>query len=132
MSAPGELFNHPNVFVMLTVDVVDSPTAKLLLTEIYNVETLALNDDYLHVFQRLISLQLENTVGLGDWSRSHLLDARFCTLHCRAKGNLISLRKPSMERLIRQTIHNRLEALHPISVSILIQFKTPAFGPPIV
>jgi hypothetical protein len=32
-----------------------------------------------------------------------------------------------MERLIRQTIHNRLDALHPISVSILIQFKTPAF-----
>ena len=65
MSVPRE-WNHPKDFVILTVDVEDSPIAELPLTEIYNVEASTLNDDYLLVFQDIIKLQLESTYGLGD------------------------------------------------------------------
>ena len=44
MSAPWEL-NHPDDSVVLTIDVADSPTAKLGLSEIYSVETFTLKDD---------------------------------------------------------------------------------------
>jgi hypothetical protein len=129
MSALREL-NHPDDFVILTIDVADSPSAKLRLTEIYNVETSTLNDDYLLVLQDYITQQLENTHGLGKLSRSRLLDARICTKHCRDNGVLVSLRKPATERLIQQTIRGRLDVIHPVSVSILIQFKTPGFRIP--
>ena len=128
VSTPG--VEPPDDFVILTVDLADSPIAELRLTEIYNVETSTVNDDYLLIFQEYVTLQLENTYGLGNRSKSRMLDARLCTLHRRANGNLFSLRKPAMERLIRQTIQNRVDALRPVSVSILIQFKMPGFRIP--
>jgi hypothetical protein len=99
MSAPWEL-NHPNDSVVLTIDVADSPTAKLRLSKIYSVETFTLKDDYLLVLQEYIFLQLENTHSLGNRSRSRLLDAPFCTLHYRDMGDFFSLRKSATERLI--------------------------------
>jgi hypothetical protein len=63
MSAPQEL-NHPNDFVILTVDVADSPIAELRLSEIYDVETSTMNDDYLLVVQNYIALQHSNSVCL--------------------------------------------------------------------
>jgi hypothetical protein len=129
MSAPREL-NHTNDFVILTVDVADSPIAELRLSEIYDVETSTMKDDYLLVLQDYIALQLEDTVGLGDRFKFRLLDSCFIPLHCRANGDVVSLRKPAMERLIRQTLQSRLDTRSSISVSILIKFKTPGFRVP--
>ena len=124
MSAPRELM-HSDDTVILTVDVEDSPIAEMRLAEIYQTSTL--NDDYLLIFKDYITLQLENTYGLGDQSRSRLLDARLCTLHCRANGDILSLRKLGLERLIRQSLQNRLDDCSPVTVSILIRFKVPGF-----
>ena len=129
MSAPRELY-HPDDFVILTVDVADSPIAELRLSEIYDVETSTMNDDYLLVFQDYVALQLKNTFGLCDQIKLLLMDSRFIPLHCRANGDIVSLRKPAMERLIRQALQSRLDTRRPVSVSILIQFKTPGFRIP--
>lgn len=129
MSAPRE-FNHPDDFVALTVDIADSPMAELQLSDIYNVETSTMNDDYLLVLQDYVALQLKATFGLCDRFKVHLLNSRFIPLHCRANGDIVSLRKPAMERLIRQTLQCRLDTCRPVSVSILIQFKTPGFKIP--
>ncbi len=129
MSAPREL-NHPDDFVILTVDVADSPIAELRLSEIYDVETSTINDNYLLVLQDYVALQLKATFGLCDRFKFRLLDSRFIPLHCRANGDIVSLRKPAMERLIRQILQSRLDARSPVSVSLLIQFKTPGFKIP--
>ena len=119
MSAPREL-NHPDDFVILTVDVADSPIAELRLSEIYDVETSTMNDDYLLVIQNYVSLQLKTTVGLCDRLKFSLLDSRFILLHRRANGDIASVRKPAMERLIRLTLQSRFETCSLVSVSILI------------
>ena len=129
MSAPREL-NHPDDFVILTVDVADSPVAELRLSEIYDVETSTMNDDYLLVLQDYVALQLKATFGLCDRFKLLLMDSRFIPLHCRANGDFVSSRKPAMERLIRQTLQSRHDTRKPVSVSILIQFKTPGFRIP--
>jgi hypothetical protein len=129
MSAPREL-NHPDDFVVLTVDIADSPMAELRLTEIYDVETSTISDDYLLVLQDYVSLQLKATFGLCDRSKLHLLDSRFIPLYCRENGDIVSFRKPAIERLIRKTLQNRLDTCSPVSVSILIRFKTPGFKVP--
>jgi hypothetical protein len=129
MSAPREL-NHPDDFVILTVDVADSPMAELRLSEIYDVQTFTMNDNYLLVLQDYIALQLEAAFGLCDRFKFCLLGSRFIPLHCRANGDIVSLRKPALERLIRQTLQSRLNNCKPASVPILIQFKTPGFRVP--
>ncbi|KAI2495076.1 hypothetical protein MHU86_19431 [Fragilaria crotonensis] len=129
MSAPREL-NHPDDFVILTVDVADSPIAELRLSEIYDVETSTINDDYLHVLRDYVALQLQATFGVCDGFKFRLLGSRFITLHCRENGDIVSLRKPALERLIRQILQSRLDVPSPVSVSILIQFKTPGFRIP--
>ncbi|KAI2489199.1 hypothetical protein MHU86_25391 [Fragilaria crotonensis] len=129
MSAPREL-NHPDDFVILTVDVADSPIAELRLSEIYDVQTSTMNDDYLLILQGYVALQLKATFGLCDRFKFHLLNSPFIPLHCRANGDIVSLRKPAMERLIRQTLQRRLDTCSPVSASILIQFKTPGFKIP--
>jgi hypothetical protein len=129
MSAPREL-NHPDDFVVLTVDVADSPIADLRLSEIYDVETSTINDDYLLVLQNYVALQLKATSGLCDRFKLHLLDSRFIPLFCRANGDIVSFRKPAMERLIRHTLQCRLDTCSPVSVSIFIQFKTPGLKIP--
>ena len=129
MSAPREL-NHPDDFVVLTVDVADSPIAELRLSEIYDVETSTINDDYLLVLQNYVALQLKATFGLCDRFKLHLLDSRFIPLFCRANGDIVSFRKPAMERLIRHTLQCRLDTCSPVSISIFIQFKTPGLKIP--
>ena len=109
------------------MDVEASPIAELPLSEIYNESTSTIKDDYLLVFQDSIKLPLESTYGLGDRSRLHLLNARFITLHRKANGDLLSLRKPAMGRLIQQTIQQRVDTGNSVSVSILIKFHSPGF-----
>lgn len=129
MSAPWEL-NHPDDFIILTVDVADSPIAELRLSEIYDEGTSTMNDDYLVVLQDYVALQVKTTVGLCDRSKISLLSSRFILLHCRTNGDVISLRKPAMERLIRQTLQSRLNNHNPACVSIMIQFKALGFRIP--
>ncbi|KAI2490530.1 hypothetical protein MHU86_24040 [Fragilaria crotonensis] len=126
MSAPREL-NHPDDFVILTVDVADSPIAELRLSEIYDVETSSMNDDYLHVLQDYVALQLKATFGLNDGFKFRLLGSRFIPLHCRENGDVVSLRKPALERLIRQILQSRLDVQSSLCFNPH-QFKTQVSG----
>ncbi|KAI2506529.1 hypothetical protein MHU86_7939 [Fragilaria crotonensis] len=84
-----------------------------------------MNDNYLLVLNKdYVSLQLNTRFGLCDQFKLLLLDSHFIPLHCRANGDIVTCRKPAMERLIRQTLQSRLNTCSPVSVSILLQFKT--------
>ena len=67
--------NHEDDFVILTVDIDDCPIAELPLTEIYDVTTSLLKDDYLDTLRKYITQQLEDTAWLEDQSVSPLFDA---------------------------------------------------------
>lgn len=122
--------NHDDDFVILTVDIDDCPIAELPLTEIYDVTSSLLKDDYLDTLRAYITQQLEDTTWLEDQSVSPLFDAGFATFHRRANGDTLSLRKPALLRLIRQTLRGRPNALEPVSIPILIRFMVPESGLP--
>ncbi|KAI2495399.1 hypothetical protein MHU86_19113 [Fragilaria crotonensis] len=123
--------NHEDDFVILTVvDIDDCPIAELPLTEIYDVTTSLLKDDYLDTLRKYITQQLEDTTWLEDQSVSPLFDAGFATFHRRANGDILSLRKPALLRVIRQTLRGRPNALEPVSIPILIRFMVPESGLP--
>jgi hypothetical protein len=117
--------NHEDDFVILTVDVDHCPIAELPLTEIYDVTTSLLKDDYLDTLRTYVMQQLEDTTWLEDQSVSPLFDAGFATFHRRANGDILSLCKPALLRLVRQTLRGRPTALEPVSIPILIRFMMP-------
>jgi hypothetical protein len=122
--------NHEDDFVTLTVDIDDCPIAELPLTEIYDVSTSLLKNDYLDTLRAYITQQLEDTAWLEDQSVSPLFDAGFTTFHRRANGDILSLRKPALLRLVRQTLRSRSGASQPVSIPILIRFMIPESGLP--
>jgi hypothetical protein len=122
--------NHNDDFVILYVDIDDCPIAELPLTEIYDVTSSLLKDNYLETLRTYILQQLEDTPWLEDQSVSPLFDAGFATYHRRANGDILSLRKPALLRLIHQTLRSRPNVLEPISVSILIRFMMSESGLP--
>ena len=124
MLAPGES-HHPDDIVILNVDIDDCPIAELPLTEIYDADASRLKDDYLVTLRNYVTQQLEDTTWLEDQSVSPLFDAGFATYHRRPNGDILSLRKPALSRLINQTLRNRVDANEPISVTILIRFMIP-------
>ncbi|KAI2502136.1 hypothetical protein MHU86_12366 [Fragilaria crotonensis] len=70
--------NHDDDFVILTVDIDDCPIAELPLTEIYDVTSSHLKNDYLDTLRAYITQQLKDTTWLEDQSVSpcSTLDSR--------------------------------------------------------
>jgi hypothetical protein len=129
MSAPEES-NHPDDFLCLTVDIDNCPKAEIPLTEIYNINDSTLKIDYLTTLCDYITQQLEDTSWFDDQSLSPLFDAGFATFYQKPNGDLISLRKPALQRLIKQTIQYRNGIVNPIAVPVYIKFMVPDSGLP--
>ena len=106
----------------MTVDIEDCPLAELPLTEIFNVENMKINDDYLMTLRGYIEQQLEDTSWLDDRSTSPLFDAGFSTFTRKANGDIVSLRKPAFQRLIEQTLRHRESNDNPVSIAIFVRF----------
>ena len=103
MLAPRESTCPPDL-VILTVDIADSPLAELLLSEIYDVETSTLLDGYSSILRNHIIQQLEATTWLDDQKISSLSDATFRTFIRKENGDILSLRKPALQRKIGQIL----------------------------
>jgi len=117
----GEL-NHEDDFISLTVDIEGCPIAELPLTEIYETETSMLKEDYLNTFRSYITQQLEDTSWLEDQSVSPLFDAGFATFQRRDNGDVITLRKPALQRHIQQLLRARSNNVLPLSIPLFIRF----------
>ena len=86
MSSPEE-YSHPDDIVILTSDIEDCPIIEIPLTELYNVTSELLKDDYLVTLRHYVTQQLEDTTWLEDQSVTPLFDAGFDTYHRRNKLN---------------------------------------------
>lgn len=132
MMAPREFF-HSDDYVVITVDIEDCPLVEFPLTELFDIATSKVVDNYLEVVQDYVTQLIEDTTWLDTQSRSCLLRARFCMYHWRNKGKLLSLRQPALQRLIAQMLrcrNNGIQSCHPIEVPLFIRFVRPAITLP--
>ena len=125
MSSPEE-YSHPDDIVILTVDIENCPIVEIPLTELYNVTSEHLKDDYLVILRHYVTQQLEDTTWLEDQSVTPLFDAGFATYHRRNNGDILFLRKPALLRLIKQSIRCREGPDEAISIAVLICFMISA------
>ncbi len=116
---------RPDDLVILTVDIADSPLAELLLSEIYDVKTSTLLDDYPNTIRNYVLQQLKETTWLDDQTISLCCNATFRTFMRKENGDILCLRKPALHRKIGQILRSRMELVNPIAIPLLVRFMIP-------
>jgi hypothetical protein len=116
-----ELTRHPDDFIVVTVDVDACPLAEFPLYEIYDGATNKLKDNYMDTFREYLTQQLEDTSWLDDQSTSPFFAAGFSTFLRKENGDVVSLRKPALERYIVKSIRDRVENVSPLAIPVFIR-----------
>jgi hypothetical protein len=111
------------------VDINACPFAELLLTEIYDVKTSTLRDDYPIILRNYITQQLEDTTWLDAQAMSTLSNAIFGTFMRNENGDVLTLRKPALQRKIGQILRSRTNTFNPIAIPLLVRFMIPGLPP---
>ncbi|KAI2491889.1 hypothetical protein MHU86_22685 [Fragilaria crotonensis] len=81
--------------------------AEIPLTEVFNVLTKTLLDNYHDVIRDSVLQQLQDTTWLSEDLIPLLTDSGFGMYHARDRNHIISLRKPALQRLINQRLKDR-------------------------
>jgi hypothetical protein len=76
MSNAGEL-RHDNDCLVITINIVDCPMAEIPLTEVFNVLTMTLLDNYPDVIRDSVLQQLQDTTWLSEDLIPSLTDSGF-------------------------------------------------------
>ena len=129
MLAPRE-FHHRDDLVVITIDIEDCPLVEFPLCEVFDCTTSSLVEDYLEVLHDYVTQILEDTPWLDKQSTSQLLRASIGVFYRRNQVEIISMRKPALQRLITQFLHSRVCICHKIQVPIFIRLLRPEIDLP--
>jgi hypothetical protein len=129
MLAPRE-FHHRDDSVAITIDIEDCPLVEFPLCEVFDYTTSSLVEDYLEVFHNYVTQILEDTPWLDKQSTSILLRASIGVFYRRNEREIVSMRKPALQRLIAQYLHARVCVRHPIEMPIFIRLLRPEIDLP--
>lgn len=124
MSASTE-FYHSDDYVAITIDIEDCPVVEFPLTELFDIATSSIVDNYLEVLQKYVTQILEDTTWLDKQLKLCLLRARFCVYQRKQDGVLFTLRQPALQRLINQKLRCRNGIRCPIEVPLFIRLRDP-------
>ena len=129
MSDAGEI-QTPNDYVVITVDVDDCPLVEFPLSELYDIATSLVVEDYLNVLRDYVTQVLDDTTWLDKPCKMGLLRTDFGVFDRRDDGGIFSLRKPALERLVAQILRSRSLSHHPIAVPVFVRFLCPEIDLP--
>jgi hypothetical protein len=89
--ADAEEIQYDNDCLVITIDIVDCPMAEIPFTEVFNVTTMSLLDNYHDVIRNTVLQQLEGTTWLSEDQVPTLTDPGFGMYHARDRNSVISL-----------------------------------------
>ena len=96
---------QPNGCFLVKLEI-DGPMAEISCSEMLNMSTSMLLDNYHDILQETVVQLLEDTTWVNDTTMSTLLNAGFGMYHVREHDVIISLRKSALQRLISQSMTN--------------------------
>jgi hypothetical protein len=108
----AEEIQYDNDCLVISIDIVDCPMAEIPLTEVFDVPTKTLVDNYHDVIRDSVRQQLEHTTWLSAELLSTLTDPGFGMYHARNRNSVNMLRKPALQPLILND--SRIEPDRPI------------------
>jgi hypothetical protein len=121
----AEEIQHDNDCLVISIHIVDCPMAEIPLTEVFDVLTMSLLDNYHDVICDSVIQQLEDTTWLSNDLLPILTDPGFGMYHARDRYSFILLRKPALQRLILQHLKDRLRPSCTVHVPVMIRFLLP-------
>jgi hypothetical protein len=123
--ADAEEIQYNNDCLVITIDIVDCPMAEIPLTEVFNVTTMSLLDNYHDVIRDTVLQQLKETTWLAEDQVPTLTDPGFGMYHARDRNSVILLRKPALQRLIIQHLKDLQRPSNLVHIPVLIRFLVP-------
>jgi hypothetical protein len=124
MGSAGEVLQLNDCF-LVNLDIEDSPSAEVPLSEIYDLVTSTLYDNYREAIQKSILQILEDTMWINDAMLDEFQNANFGIFDVRTDGTVVSLRAAGLQRLATQAIANRGLPIMALQIPLLIRFKSP-------
>jgi hypothetical protein len=121
----AEEIQYNNDCLVISIDIVDCPMAEIPLTEVFDVPTKSLVDNYHDVIRNSVQQQLEHTTWLSANLLPTLTDPGFGMYHARDRNSVIMLQKPALQRLINQRLKDRSRPSDIVHVPVLICFLIP-------
>jgi hypothetical protein len=121
----AEEIQYNNDCLVISIDIVDCPMAEIPLTEVFDVPTMTLVDNFHDVIRDSVRQQLEHTTWLSAELLTTLTDPGFGMYHARDRNSVIMLRKPALQRLIIQRLKDQTRPSDIVHVPVLIQFLLP-------
>jgi hypothetical protein len=115
---------------IVSLAVEGSPSVEIPLTEVYDMVTSTLNDNYRAVIRETIVQILEDTMWINPTMMTIFLDATFSIFDIRDGGLTVSLRTAGLQRLVAQSIANRAIPIVDIKIPLLIKLKSPDIALP--
>jgi hypothetical protein len=122
MEVAGEV-TQPRDCFLLDLDIENYPSAEIPLTELYDILTSSLRDDYREIIHLTIIQMLEDTMWIDLNMMEVLSKATFGIFEVRANRQILSLRTPGLQRLVTSTIATRTVPITALQITLLIRFK---------
>jgi hypothetical protein len=111
--------------LVITIDIVDCPMTEIPLTEVFDVPTMTVRKTFHDEIRTSVPQQLQDTPWLSEYLLPSLVDPGFGICHARDRNSIISLRKPALQRLIKQRLQGLSQQSDLVHVPILIRFLIP-------
>lgn len=111
--------------LLINLDIEDSPFAEIPLVDVYDMVTSTLLDNHRETIHETITQILEDTMWVNQTMIADFVSASFSIFEVREEGMTISLRTPSLQRLISYSVSNRDIPIAAIQIPLLIRFKSP-------
>ena len=87
----AEEVQYENDCLVITIDIVDCQMAEIPLTEVFNVPTVSLTENYHDIIRDSVLQQLEDTTWLSGDLLPTLTDPGFGMYHDRSRNSVILL-----------------------------------------
>ena len=92
---------------LINIDIENCPMAEIPLTDMFDMVTFTLFENYQEILRATIVQMLEDTTWVNESTMSILLNAGFGTFQVRDGGMVISLRQAALQRLVVHSIAAR-------------------------
>ena len=123
MSDSREFFNDPSDdFIVIRADINDSPLVEIPLTELVDLATFTLVENYQQVLHGYVIELLEDTIWVDEQSFLHLLRAGYGICHETQTGRFHSMKRRDLQSFILQNLRDCNANDLSFAVPLLIKF----------
>jgi hypothetical protein len=126
MSALKEFSYVSDDVITIMADIDDCPLLEIPLTELFDLSSFTIVENYLQVLQRYVIELLEDTVWMDMQSFRYLLSADFDVFYPTDYGEMIAMLKQPFQQRILQSLRHSHAYDHEFELSILISFRVHA------